>query len=299
MGISMESVKELRQRTSAGVLDCKKALAENDGDVEKAVDYLREKGMSDAADKAGRTASEGKVNIEINDNKSKGIMVEVNSETDFVAKNDQFKDLVSDISDHVMYSDKEKLDDLLEEPWFEDDNKTVNEVIKEAIASIGENINLRRFERFTTDGFLQGYIHLGGKIGVLVDFDGELNDDTKQTAKNIAMHIAASSPEYINRDEISDEVIEKEKQIYREQMLNEGKPEHIIDNIVEGKMDKYFTQICLLEQPFVRDEDISVGELLEDSSLDINDFTRFEVGEGIEEEEEDFAAEVMAEMNKE
>ncbi|MFW5998154.1 MAG: translation elongation factor Ts [Halanaerobiaceae bacterium] len=299
MSVSMDDVKELRQRTSAGVLDCKKALTETDGDIEKAVDYLREKGMSDAADKAGRTASEGKVNIIINEEKDQGIIVEVNSETDFVAKNDNFQDLVNEISQHIMQSNAKNLDQLLNEDWYNDQSKDVNSIIKEAIASIGENINLRRFEKYTTDGFLQGYIHLGGKIGVLVDFEGELNEDTTQTAKNIAMHIAASNPDYVSRNDVDEKVIEKEKQIYREQMLNEGKPEHIIDNIVEGKIDKFYTQICLLEQPFVRDEDITVKELLEESTLSVKRFTRFEVGEGIEEEEEDFASEVMAEMNKE
>ncbi|MFW6268971.1 MAG: translation elongation factor Ts [Bacillota bacterium] len=299
MSVSMDDVKELRQRTSAGVLDCKKALTETDGDIEKAVDYLREKGMSDAADKAGRTASEGKVNIIINEEKDQGIIVEVNSETDFVAKNDNFQDLVNEISQHIMQSNAKNLDQLLNEDWYNDQSKDVNSIIKEAIASIGENINLRRFEKYTTDGFLQGYIHLGGKIGVLVDFEGELNEDTTQTAKNIAMHIAASNPDYVSRNDVDEKVIEKEKQIYREQMLNEGKPEHIIDNIVEGKIDKFYTQICLLEQPFVRDEDITVKEWLEESTLSVKRFTRFEVGEGIEEEEEDFASEVMAEMNKE
>ncbi len=296
MAITMDDIKELRQRTSAGVMDCKNALKEKDGDIDAAVDYLRQKGMSEAAEKSGRVASEGKVNVLINENQDKGIIVEINSETDFVAKNDKFKNLVNDLSEHILQSSKTELDKLLKENWFKDDNKSINEVIKEAIAEIGENINLRRFHRYNTDGFLQGYVHLGGKIGVLINFNGEKNENTAELARDISLHIAASAPQYISRADISDEVIEKEKNIYKEQMLNEGKPEHIIDNIVEGKMDKFYTQVCLKEQPFVRDEDVSVGELLDDSELAVIDFTRFEVGEGIETEEEDFASEVKAEM---
>ena len=298
MGSSMEDIKELRSRTSAGVMDCKKALAENDGDVEAAVEYLREKGMSEADNKAGRVAAEGKVNVVITDDHSKGLVVEVNSETDFVAKNELFQELVEDISEHIMQSSAEELEELLNEGWYQDQNKDVDTVIREAIAEIGENINLRRFQRFSTDGYLQGYIHLNGKIGVLVDLTTEDVEDKMRVIKDLAMHIAASSPEYISRDEVDEEAINKEKKIYREQMLNEGKPEHIIDNIVEGKMDKFYTQVCLLEQPFVRDEDITIAELLEENDIQVNDFARFELGEGIEVEEEDFAKEVAEEMDR-
>ena len=294
MGVTMEDIKELRSRTGAGVLDCKKALNEVDGDVEAAVEYLREKGMSDAAKKAGRVAAEGLVSLNITDDRKKGVLVEVNSETDFVAKNDQFKNLVSDITEHILNSDAEDVDSVSEETWYKDEDKTVNTVIKEAIASIGENINLRRFERYTTDGYLYGYIHLGGKIGVLVDFADDFSDEKEQTAKDIAMHIAAINPEFLDRDSVSQKSIDKEKKIYKEQMLNEGKPEHIIDQIVEGKINKYYTQVCLLEQPFVRDDEKTVAEVLEENDMDINQFVRFEIGEGIEKKEEDFAAEVKA-----
>jgi len=294
MGVTMEDIKELRSRTGAGVLDCKKALNEVDGDVEAAVEYLREKGMSDAAKKAGRVAAEGLVSLNITDDRKKGVLVEVNSETDFVAKNDQFKNLVSDITEHILNSDAKDVDAVSEENWYKAEDKKVNTVIKEAIASIGENINLRRFERYTTDGYLYGYIHLGGKIGVLVDFADDFSDEKEQTAKNIAMHIAAINPEFLDRDSVSQKSIEKEKKIYKEQMLNEGKPEHIIDQIVEGKINKYYTQVCLLEQPFVRDDEKTVAEVLEENDMDINQFVRFEIGEGIEKKEEDFAAEVKA-----
>lgn len=298
MSSSMDQIKELRSRTSAGIMDCKEALAEKDGDIEAAVEYLREKGMSEADDKAGRVAAEGRVNVLIDDDNQEGIVVEVNCETDFVAKNELFGKLVDKISEHILQSDTEKLDDLLAEEWYQDKDKEVDTIIRETIAEIGENINLRRFKRLKTEGCLQGYIHLNGKIGVLVDLSGEGAEVDSRIAKDISMHIAASAPAYISREEIDDTAIEKEKKIYREQMLNEGKPEHIIDDIVQGKMEKYYTQVCLMEQPFVRDEDISVNELLEEEELTVNDFVRFELGEGIEVEEENFAQEVKEEMNK-
>jgi elongation factor Ts len=294
MGVTMKDIKELRSRTGAGVLDCKKALNEVDGDVEAAVEFLREKGMAAAAKKAGRVAAEGLVSLNISDDRKKGILVEVNSETDFVAKNDQFQTLVSDISDHLMQSEAEEVEAVENEKWFKDDSQTVNDVIKASIASIGENINLRRFKKVETDGYLFGYIHMGGKIGVLVEYANEFKEEKAQTAKDIAMHIAAINPEFLDRDSVDSTSIEKEKKIYREQMLNEGKPEHILDQIIEGKINKYYTQVCLLEQPFVRDDDQTVSEILEENDMEVKQFTRFEIGEGIEKKEEDFAAEVAA-----
>jgi len=294
MGVTMEDIKELRSRTGAGVLDCKKALNKVDGDIEAAVEHLREKGMAAAAKKAGRVAAEGLVSLNISDDRKKGILVEVNSETDFVAKNDNFKSLVSDISEHLMQSQAEDVESVEKEAWFKDESDTVNDVIKAAIASIGENINLRRFKRVETDGYLFGYIHMGGKIGVLVEFANEFTEEKAQTAKDVAMHIAAINPEFLDRDSVDSVSIEKEKKIYKEQMLNEGKPEHIIDQIVEGKINKYYTQVCLLEQPFVRDDDQTVAEVLEANDMEVKQFTRFEIGEGIEKKEEDFAAEVAA-----
>jgi len=294
MGVTMKDIKELRSRTGAGVLDCKKALNEVDGDVEAAVEFLREKGMAAAAKKAGRVAAEGLVSLNISDDRKKGILVEVNSETDFVAKNDQFQTLVADISDHLMQSEAEEVEAVENEKWFKDESQTVNDVIKASIASIGENINLRRFKRVETDGYLFGYIHMGGKIGVLVEYANEFNEEKAQTAKDIAMHIAAINPEFLDRASVDSTSIEKEKKIYREQMLNEGKPEHILDQIIEGKINKYYTQVCLLEQPFVRNDDKTVSEILEENDMEVKQFTRFEIGEGIEKKEEDFAAEVAA-----
>lgn len=294
MGVTMKDIKELRSRTGAGVLDCKKALNKVDGDIEAAVEHLREKGMAAAAKKAGRVAAEGLVSLNISDDRKKGVLVEVNSETDFVAKNDNFQALVSDISEHLMQSEAEEVEAVENEVWFKDENDTVSDVIKAAIANIGENINLRRFKRVETDGYLFGYIHMGGKIGVLVEFANEFTEEKAQTAKDIAMHIAAINPEFLDRDSVDQESIEKEKKIYKEQMLNEGKPEHIIDQIVEGKINKYYTQVCLLEQPFVRDDDQTVAEILAENDMEVKQFTRFEIGEGIEKKEEDFAAEVAA-----
>ncbi len=294
MGVTMKDIKELRSRTGAGVLDCKKALNKVDGDIEAAVEHLREKGMAAAAKKAGRVAAEGLVSLNISDDRKKGILVEVNSETDFVAKNDNFQSLVSDISEHLMQSEADDVETVEKEAWYKDESETVSDVIKAAIASIGENINLRRFKRVETDGYLFGYIHMGGKIGVLVEFANEFVEEKAQTAKDIAMHIAAINPEFLDRDSVDSVSIEKEKKIYKEQMLNEGKPEHIIDQIVEGKINKYYTQVCLLEQPFVRDDDMTVAEVLEENDMEVKQFTRFEIGEGIEKKEEDFAAEVAA-----
>ena len=295
MAFGMNEIKELRERTGAGVLDCKNALTENDGNIEDAVDYLREKGMAAAAKRAGKVAAEGMVNTVISRDGDEGIIVEVNSETDFVARNDNFKDLVAKISQHLLESEADDVDEALAEAWFEDSDKTLEVIIKEATANIGEKIELRRFSRFNTDGTLHSYIHMGGKIGVMVELSG--GADT-ETANNIAMQIAASSPEYISPEEVTEEDIAREKKVYREQMLNEGKPEHIIDNIVEGKINKFYNQVCLNNQEYIRDTDISVEEYLDEKGVTVEDFVRYEVGEGIEKEEEDFAAEVQAELNK-
>lgn len=295
---SMKDIKELRERTGAGVMDCKKALQETNGDIEAAIEYLREKGIASAAKKAGRIAAEGKVNVLIDDERKNGVIVEINSETDFVAKTDNFNDLLINVSQHLLQSKANTLEEVLAEKWFLDDSKDVNTIMKEAIANIGENLNLRRFQTYRTDGFLYGYIHMGGKIGVIVDIDAGNTEENQLVAKDIAMHIAASAPEYIERSQVPAETVEKEKNIYKEQMLNEGKPEHVIDKIVEGKIDKFYSEICLLEQAFVKDTDKTVDQVLEENGLKVNAFTRFELGEGVEKKEENFAEEVMKELGK-
>src|SRR5690554_5389811 len=295
---SMKDIKELRERTGAGIMDCKKALQETNGDIEAAIEYLREKGIAAAAKKAGRIAAEGKVSVLIDEDRKKGVILEVNSETDFVAKTDNFNTLLDNLSRHLLQSNANSMEDVLAESWFMDDSKDVNTVIKEAIANIGENLNLRRFNRYETDGFLYDYIHMGGKIGVIVDIDGENTEENQLAAKDIAMHVAASAPEYIDRSHVPADVVEREKNIYKEQMLNEGKPEHVIEKIVEGKLDKFYSEICLLEQAFVKDTDKTVAQVLEENGLKVNAFTRFELGEGIERKEENFAEEVMKELEK-
>ncbi|MCG8514276.1 MAG: translation elongation factor Ts [Halanaerobiales bacterium] len=295
---SMKDIKELRERTGSGVLDCKKALEAKDGDIEAAVEYLREKGIAAAAKKAGRIAAEGTVNVLISEDRKNGIVLEVNSETDFVAKTDQFQNLVNDLSQHLLQSNVNDVQTVLDEPWYLDHNKTVNTVIKETIAEIGENITLRRFTKYTTSGFLQGYIHMGGKIGVLVNLAAEVNEQHEKVVKDLAMQIAASKPEYISRDQVSAEVIDKERNIYKEQMLNEGKPEHIIDKIIAGKIEKFYSEICLLEQAFIKDADQTIKQLIQKTDIVVNAFTRFELGEGLAKKEEDFAAEVMKEVSK-
>ncbi|NLJ84620.1 MAG: elongation factor Ts [Halanaerobiaceae bacterium] len=295
---SMKDIKELRERTGAGIMDCKKALQETNGDIEAAIEYLREKGIAAAAKKAGRIAAEGKVSVLIDEDRKKGVILEVNSETDFVAKTDNFNTLLDNLSRHLLQSNANSMEDVLAESWFMDDSKDVNTVIKEAIANIGENLNLRRFNRYETDGFLYDYIHMGGKIGVIVDIDGENTEENQLAAKDIAMHVAASAPEYIDRFQVPADVVEREKNIYKEQMLNEGKPEHVIEKIVEGKLDKFYSEICLLEQAFVKDTDKTVAQVLEENGLKVNAFTRFELGEGIERKEENFAEEVMKELGK-
>jgi len=288
----MDEIKKLRERTGAGVMDCKEALNEVEGDVEAAIDYLREKGMAEAA-RRDKVAAEGLVEVEVDDDRSSGLICEVNSETDFVARNDEFVELVADIAARLKSSSAESVEEFTEEDW--DGEMSVDEKIREVAASMGENIRVRRFERFQTDGFLVGYLHQGGQIGTIVELEGE---EDEEVAKNVAMHVAASAPRYISRDDVAQEDIDREKKVYREQMINEGKPEDIIDNIVEGKIDKFFTQICLLEQEYVRDPDISVGEYLEENDMDVINFVRYEVGEGIETEDEDFAEEVKEQVEK-
>lgn len=293
MGISTADIKELRQKTNAGILDCKKALTENDGDMEKAVEYLREKGIASAEKRSGRTAAEGLVVVETEGNIA--VIVEVNSETDFVAKNDNFKEVVNNISSHLISQKPADLDQALTQP-LKGEGKAVEEYLKESIAKIGENISLRRFKVIEkNDAQVFGaYLHMGGSIGVLTLLEGE----DEATAKNVAMHAAAANPSYLSREDVPQADIEKEKKVLKKQAEGEGKPEHIVEKIVEGRLGKFYTQNCLLEQEYVRDTDMTVKELLADKDLELEEFVRYEVGEGIEVEEEDFAKEVMNEVNK-
>ncbi len=284
-------VKELREKTGAGMMDCKKVLTETDGDLEKAAELLREKGITKAAKKSGRVAAEGMVEAYISEDEKVGAIVEVNSETDFVAKNEEFRTFVMDVAKQIVKNNPESVEALLAEPAMFEEGKTVNEALIGKIATIGENISIRRFARFeTTDGLIEKYIHGDGKIAVLVN----MTSGTKELAKDVCMQIAAARPEFIDRDQVPAERVEKEKEILKIQTMNEGKPEAIAEKIVLGRINKFYQEICLVDQEFVKDPSKKVSEILKDSK--VLEFARFETGEGIEKKEENFAEEVMKQL---
>ena len=293
MAITAQMVKELREATGVGMMDCKKALNETGGDMEKAVEYLREKGLAGAAKKAGRIAAEGVVGAYVCDKCGVGALVEVNCETDFVAKTDDFKALVSAIAKHIVAKNPADVTELLAQPFEGDASKTVEELVKENIAVIGEKIDVRRFVRFEGgEDRIDTYIHMGGKIGVMLQVRG----DNAAAAHDISMHIAASNPTVVSRDELPADAVEKEREILRVQALNEGKPEKIVERMVEGRIKKYYSEVCLLEQPFVKDSDVTVGQYAENNGLVVVRFARFTMGEGLQKREENFAEEVMKQM---
>ena len=284
--ITAALVKELREITGAGMMDCKKALVECEGDKDKAIDYLREKGIAKAAKKAGRIASEGVVAAASNG--STACIVEVNSETDFVAKNENFQNLVKKIAEHIVATKPADMDAL---NASELDGKTVAEVMTEAVASIGEKLSLRRFEVYTSeDGKLATYIHMGGKIGVIV----ELSGGADELGKDVAMQIAAAKPQCIGRDDVDADALAHEREVLRKQALEEGKPEKIVEKMVDGRINKYYKEVCLVEQEFVKDSDKTIKDIL--GGVEVRRFARFEMGEGLEKQNEDFAAEVAAQI---
>ncbi|MFY0542758.1 translation elongation factor Ts [Brevibacillus sp. H7] len=294
MAISAQAVKELRERTGAGMMDCKKALEETNGDMEKAIDLLRERGIAKAAKKAGRIAAEGLTNYAIDGNVA--AIVEVNCETDFVAKNPEFQTLVKDIAEHVVTQRPASVEAALEQP-FKGQGEALSQVISEKIATIGENITFRRFSILekSDNGVFGAYLHMGGKIGVLVALEGT-NDEA--LAKDLGMHAAAANPRFANREEVSADEIEREREVLKNQALAEGKPANIVEKMVEGRLSKFFEEYVLVEQPFVKDPDKKVSALLKEAGASLKAFVRFQVGEGIEKKQEDFAAEVMAQVNK-
>ncbi|MFT4106502.1 MAG: translation elongation factor Ts [Lacrimispora sp.] len=303
--ITAGMVKELREMTGAGMMDCKKALGETDGDMEKAVEFLREKGLAAASKKAGRIAAEGLVTVVVSEDGKSGAIVEVNSETDFVAKNAQFQAYVADVAAQALASDSKDMDAFLAEAWNKDSSLTVAQALSSQIAVIGENMNIRRFERVITDGVAVDYIHGGGRIGVLIEAGAEVvNDTVKEALKNVAMQIAALSPKYVRRDEISQEFIDHETEILKTQAKNENpdKPDSIIDKMIVGRLNKELKEFCLVDQAYVKDGDLTVGKYLEQVSkevggkLEVRRFIRFETGEGIEKKEENFAEEVAKQM---
>lgn len=291
MAISAKLVKELRDMTGAGMMDCKKALVETDGNIEEAIEYLQVKGMAKAGKKAGRVAAEGLVDFWLSDDQSTGALVEVNCETDFVSRNDQFQAFVAKVTEVVGSSDVTDVDAALK---LDVDGHSLQDAITETISTIGENISLRRFERVSVDnGFVAPYIHAGAQIGVLVSVEGDATDDNVDFGRDVAMHVAAMKPGYLSPDDVSDEDAEKQAELFAAQMKEEGKPENIIDRIVQGKMSKWRNEQALLKQPFVKNADVSVGEYQDEvGGVKLVSFTRYEVGEGIEKEEANLAEEV-------
>ena len=289
--ITAELVKQLREKTGAGMMDCKKVLTETDGDMEKAAELLRERGIAKAAKKSGRIAAEGLVAAYVTEDKKVGAVVEVNAETDFVAKNEEFKAFVADVAEIVTTSNPADVEALLEVK-YKGTEKTVKEVLTDKIATIGENMSIRRFQRFESDGLVESYIHGDGKIAVLVNFaKGE-----SVLAKDVCMQIAAARPEYLNRESVPQEAVQKEMEILKAQAMNEGKPAEIAEKMVQGRIGKYYSEICLLDQEFVKDPNVKVGDLIKSKGAEMIAFARFEKGEGIEKREENFAEEVMKQL---
>ncbi|GGI30769.1 elongation factor Ts [Staphylococcus chromogenes] len=291
MAISAKLVKELREKTGAGMMDCKKALQETDGDIDKAIDYLREKGIAKAAKKADRIAAEGITHVEVKGNEA--VIVEINSETDFVARNEGFQQLVKEIANQILETKAESVEALNESTL--PNGKKVSEHMNEAISTIGEKLSLRRFAlRTKTDNDAFGaYLHMGGRIGVLSVVEGTTDEEA---AKDVAMHIAAINPKYVSSDQVSEEEINHEREVLKQQALNEGKPENIVEKMVEGRLRKYLQEICAVNQDFVKNPDQTVEEFLKSKGGQLVDFVRYEVGEGLEKREENFADEVKGQM---
>ena len=304
MAITASMVKELREMTGAGMMDCKKALNETNGDLDAAVEYLRKNGQAKAEKKAGRIAAEGIVKTVVKDDKVAAI-VEVNSETDFVAKNADFQAYVAEVAEQAVASDAADMDAFMAEAWAADTSKTVKDALVEKIAVIGENLNIRRFEKIVTAGCVVDYIHGGGRIGVLIEAEADVvNDEIKKCLKNVAMQVAAMSPKYVSREEVDPSFLEHEKEILLAQakMENPEKPDNIIEKMIIGRLNKEMKEICLLDQVYVQDSDYTVGKYVEKvakengANVTVKKFVRFETGEGLEKKNEDFAAEVAAQM---
>ena len=305
MAITASMVKELREMTGVGMLDCKKALAETDGDMEKAVEYLREKGLAASEKKAGRIASEGLCLSYLTDDKKTGVVVEVNSETDFVAKNPVFREYVLQVAEQIAGSQAADVDALLTETWKFDTSLSVAEALSSKVAVIGENLKIRRFEKYELKeaGTIVSYIHGGGRIGVMIELACDnATESVEEMGKNIAMQIAALNPQFISVDDVPAEFVAKEKEILTQQAMNDpknaSKPANIIEKMIEGRLNKEMKEICLVEQPYVKDGDLTVKKYIESvakeagASISIKRMVRFETGEGLEKKEENFAEEV-------
>lgn len=312
MAITASMVKELREMTGAGMMDCKKALTATEGDMDKAVDFLREKGLAGAQKKAGRIAAEGIVATCISEDEKHAVVVEVNAETDFVAKNEKFQTYVAEVAAQAVNTQAEDIEGFMAEKWALDPSMTVKEKLSSMISIIGENMNIRRFKQVVEEnGVVVSYIHAGGRIGVLVDVETSVvNDAVKEMGKNIAMQIAALNPKYTSRDEVSADFIEHEKSILMAQIQNDpkeaSKPEKVIQGMIQGRINKELKEICLLDQTYVKAEDgkQSVAQYVAQvaketgASITVKGFVRFETGEGLEKKEENFAEEVAKQMGK-
>lgn len=310
MAITAKMVKELREMTGAGMMDCKKALTATDGDMDKAVEFLREKGLATAQKKAGRIAAEGIVMLKVSEDDKKAVAVEVNAETDFVAKNEKFQAYVEQVAAQALTTEAADVEGFLTEEWTYSESATVAEELAHQIAVIGENMNIRRFAQVKEEnGFVASYTHMGGKIGVLVDVETDVvNDAVKEMAKNVAMQVAALKPQYTNRSEVSEEFIAHEKEILMAQIMNDPKesqkPEKVIQGMINGRINKEMKEICLLDQVYVKAEDgkQSVEKYVEEvakangAKITVKGFVRFETGEGLEKKEENFAEEVAKQM---
>ena len=310
MAVTAKLVKELREMTGAGMMDCKKALTATDGDMDKAVEFLREKGLATAQKKAGRIAAEVIVMLKVSEDGKKAVAVEVNAETDFVAKNEKFQGYVAQVAELALNTKAADIDAFMEEEWTFSESATVKEELAHQIATIGENMNIRRFTQVTEEnGFVASYTHMGGKIGVLVDVETDVvNDAVKEMAKNVAMQVAALKPLYTNDSEVSAEYIAHEKEILLAQIMNDPKesqkPEKVIQGMIAGRINKELKEICLLDQVYVKAEDgkQSVGKYVQEvakannANITIKGFVRFETGEGLEKKEENFAEEVAKQM---
>lgn len=292
MNITASMVKDLRTQTGAGMMDCKKALVEAEGDIAKAVDILREKGLSQAAKKASRVAAEGAVGSAVSEDGKTGTILEVNCETDFVGTNEDFRNLAASIADQILAVNPADVEALLDS---EIDGKKVRHLVTEAVAKIGENISVRRFVRYeSAEGKVYSYIHGGGKIGVLVEMIGA--DD--ELGKDIAMQVAAANPSYLDRTQVSRDEIDHEKEVLAVEARNEGKPENIIEKMVIGRINKYYKEVCLVDQEFIKDGDLTISKLLKSKNASVVRFARYQLGEGIEKKQDDLAAEVAKQLNQ-
>ena len=305
MNITAAMVKELREISGAGMMDCKKALTASDGDMDAAIEYLRKAGIATAAKKAGRIAAEGLVAVAVSEDQKTGAIVEVNSETDFVAKNAIFQEFVADVAHQALDTKATDMDGFMAEAWEKDPSITVKDALVAKVAVISENLQIRRFEQVKSNSYVGAYVHGGGRIAVLVNVNSEIvNDAVKEAAKNVAMQVAALNPRYNTRDDVPQEFLEHERAILMEQASKEGKPEAILKKVVEGRLNKELKEYCLQDQVYFRDDELTVGKYLKQVSKEVGcevtvtGYVRYETGEGIEKKQEDFAAEVAKQMGQ-